>query len=395
MKADYDILIVGGGLIGNCLAKALQDTPLKVAVVEAQDHSIRKKSPTGDRALALAAGTVQLLQSIDAWQNIHRRATAIKHIHISDQGHFGKTRLSADTEKVEALGYVIGARIIETQLSKLVGKTSAKQICPARVVGLAADSDFAHISIKAGEDATSASVKLVVVADGGASSVRDLLQIPAQTTEYGQSAIITTVSCSLDHQNTAFERFTAQGPLAILPIGNKLCSLVWTRKTSTAKQLMEDSDEIFLAKLQKCFGYTLGQLQLVAPRRAFPISLIRAQQMTATRAVLIGNAAQQLHPVAGQGFNLGIRDAIQLATMIKQQLGKNGNIGSDEFLRDVAAARRRDHDLTVRFTDGLVKIFSNDFLPISASRSIGLAVLDHIPPAKSALAKYAMGLVRQ
>jgi len=392
MQHDYDLLIAGGGLAGNCLALALKETGLRIGIVEANTREQQDNSPAGDRALALAAGTVKMLEALDIWQGIKQAATAIEDIHISDQGHFGKVRLSAQKENVEALGYVITARDIEAHIAGLVKDSDIELICPARLVGLMAGNNAVNTGLKRGDKALNVSAKLLVGADGGNSSVRNLLEIDRHITEYGQTALVTTVTSSLPHNNVAFERFTASGPLALLPVDNNHCAVVWTRTNEDADALMSGSESDFLAELQQCFGYRLGALSLAAPRRAFPLSLIRAERMTAARTVVIGNAVHQLHPVAGQGFNLGLRDVVQLAEMIIHQHQANQDIGAADFLAAYADTRQKDHDRTIGFTNSVVRIFSNDWLALAAARNIGLAVLDHIPAAKSMLTRHAMGL---
>jgi 2-octaprenyl-6-methoxyphenol hydroxylase len=392
MQHDYDLLIAGGGLAGNCLALALKETGLRIAIVEANTREQLHNSPAGDRALALAAGTVKMLETLGIWQGIKQAATAIKDIHISDQGHFGKVRLSAQKEQVEALGYVITARDIESHVASLVAESGIELICPARLIGLMTGNDAANVSLKRGDEALSVSAKLLVGADGGNSSVRKLLEIAQRTTDYGQTALVTTVKSALRHNNVAFERFTASGPLALLPIADNHCAVVWTRTSEDANALMSGGEADFLAELQQCFGYRLGKLSLAAPRRAFPLALIRAEQMIAERTVVIGNAVHQLHPVAGQGFNLGLRDVMQLAEMIIRQHAAKQDIGDNSFLTAYAGSRQKDHDRTIGFTNNVVRIFSNEWLALAAARNIGLAVLDHIPAAKTWLARHAMGL---
>jgi 2-octaprenyl-6-methoxyphenol hydroxylase len=390
MQHDFDILIVGAGLAGNCLALALKESGLRIALIEASSREQLQKSPAGDRALALSAGTICLLQALNAWEGIKSKATAIKTIHISDKGHFGKARLSAKKQNVDALGYVISARDIESHIAELVAQSKIKQISPARVTGLISGSEFINISLKQQDKSSTLTAKLLVGADGGQSSVRKLLEIPQQVTEYGQTALVSAIKTSIPHNNIAFERFTSSGPLAILPTTNGECSVVWTRTHEEAENLQFMSESDFIEQLQDCFGYQLGTISLAAPRRAFPLSLIRAESMVSGRAVIIGNAVHQLHPVAGQGFNLGIRDVVQLAEgLIKQQ---KADIGGSEFLTNYANLRQQDHNKTIAFTDNTVKIFSTDWLPISAARSIGLSVMDHIPFAKSLLTHHAMGL---
>ncbi len=387
MQHDYDILIAGGGLAGNCLALALQDSGLKIAIIEAQTPQQLQHSPAGDRALALAAGTVNMLETLNIWQGIET-ATAIKQIHISDRGHFGKTRLSAKQQGVSALGYVISARDIETHVANRVEQAGIPRFCPARVVGLMAGNNAIHVSLKQNQHPINLSAALLVGADGGNSSVRKLLEIPQQVTDYGQTALVTTVHSAKPHANTAYERFTESGPLALLPMQNNHLSVVWTRQHDDADALMAGGEADFLAQLQDCFGYKLGLLKLSSPRRAFPLTLIRAERMIDNRVILIGNAVHQLHPVAGQGFNLGLRDVVQLAELLHSQ----PDPGAPEVLQHYAALRQTDHDKTIGFTDTTVKIFSNRWLALAAVRNAGLTVLDHLPFAKKQLARHAMGM---
>jgi 2-octaprenyl-6-methoxyphenol hydroxylase len=395
MQQDYDLLIVGGGLAGNCLALALKDTGLRMAIVEANTREQLSVFPAGDRALALAAGTVMMLEALGIWQGISHAATAIKQIHVSDRGHFGKTRLSAQKENVDALGYVITARDIETYVANRVAEAGIELISPARVIGLMSGDKEVCVCLKQDNGSLNVSAGLLVGADGGLSSVRKLLDITQYVTEYGQTALVTTVKSTLPNKNTAFERFTASGPLALLPVGKNQCAVVWTRKSDDADALMLGSEADFLDELQQCFGFKLGKLSLAAPRRAFPLSLIRAEKMVVGRAVIIGNAVHQLHPVAGQGFNLGLRDVVRLAEMLIKQHEQHKDIGSADFLTDYAVSRKKDHDRTIGFTDAVVKIFSNEWLALTVARNIGLALLDHIPVAKTLLTRHAMGLAWQ
>lgn len=392
MQTDYDVLIVGGGLAGNCLGLALKDSGLNIGIIEAQTRQQLHDSPAGDRALALARGTVTQLEALGIWQGIKQAATPIKNIHVSDRGHFGKTRLSAQKEQVSALGYVITAREIEAHAAHLVEQAGIAQLCPARVAGLMSAENDIGISLKYREESVTLTTKLVVGADGGNSSVRKLLDIGQHITEYGQTALVTTVNCALPHHNTAFERFTRSGPLALLPVGRQQCAVVWTRTHEEAELLRQASDAEFIEQLQQCFGFRLGELSLAAPRRAFPLTLVRAEAVVSGRAVIIGNAVHQLHPVAGQGFNLGLRDVTLLAEMLIEQHEAGKDIGDHEFLTRYAQARQKDLDKVVGFTHSLVRIFSNDWIPMAAARNIGLTMLDFIPAGKTVLTKHAMGL---
>lgn len=395
MQQEYDLLIVGSGLAGNCLALALKDAGFRIAIIEANTRAQLHASPAGDRALALAAGTVMMLDTLGVWQGIKHAATPIQHIHISDRGHFGKTRLSAQKEHIDALGYVITARDIETYVANLAINAGIDIIAPARVVGLISGDQEICVNIKQNDQSQNLSAKLLVGADGGLSSVRQLLNINQLITDYGQTALITSVKSTIPNNNTAYERFTSSGPLALLPISKNECAVIWTRSHEDADTLMLGREADFLVELQQCFGFKLGELTLTAPRRAFPLSLIRAEQMVAGRAVIIGNAVHQLHPVAGQGFNLGLRDVIQLAEMLIKQHEQNKDIGEADFLNAYAVSRKKDHDWTIGFTDTLIKIFANEWLALAAARNIGLTLLDHIPAAKTLLTQHAMGFAGQ
>lgn len=395
MNNHFDLIIAGGGLVGNCLALALKNSGLSIAVVEAASAVQQQQSPAGDRALALAAGTVALLDQLGAWAEIAQQATAIKQIHVSDQGHFGKTRLSAQQQGVDALGYVITARDIETHVANLVAETAVNYFYQTRVDDLTVHPNRIELQLQSADGQVSTiSAELVVGADGGQSSVRKLLKIDQKVTEYGQTALVTTVQSSLQNQNTAYERFTAFGPLALLPVGGRQAAVVWTRSHQQAQDLMAGSEAEFLAALQACFGYRLGTLKLVAPRRAFPLSLIRADNMVAERAVIIGNAVHQLHPVAGQGFNLSIRDVAELAEVLMRQHQAQLDLGDPVYLQRYAKQRQQDHANTIGFTDNVVRIFSNQWLALAALRNSGLTLLDHLPFAKQLLTKHAMGLAR-
>ncbi len=391
MRTDYQIIIAGGGLAGGCLAIALKQAGLNIAVIEALSREQRANSGAGDRALALAVGTVKMLARLGIWQGVEAKATTIKKIHISDQGHFGKTRLSAEREGVKALGFVISARDIETHVSQLLDQYEIEQICPARVVGLASDSHLAHMSIKKGEKPQNLSAQLIIGADGGQSSVRKLLEINQQNVEYGQTAIVTTVKPEKSHQNIAYERFTSSGPLALLPMAHAF-SVVWTRTHEQADSLLDLSETDFVEQLHDCFGYRLGKFSLLASRHSFPLTLVRAERMIDDRVVMIGNAVHQLHPVAGQGFNLGLRDVVQLAEMIIEQHQSGNDVGDVSVLNNYAKARQEDHDRVVTFTNSVVRIFSNEWLSVAAARNMGLTLLDQLPFAKTQVARYAMGL---
>jgi 2-octaprenyl-6-methoxyphenol hydroxylase len=392
---DFDLIIVGGGLVGGSLALALANSPLRVAVVDAQSESQRRASPAGLRALALAQGSAQILERIGVWPAIRSKAMPIKRIHVSDRGHFGKTRLDADREGVKALGYVATARDIEDEIIDALHRSPATILSGARVIGLRAAGTVIGTALKQGEEAMTLTSRLVVGADGGDSSVRKLLDIGQTIRHYDQTAIVLEVTTERDHGDTAFERFTASGPLAMLPVGKRRCSVVWTLRDSDAEEMRTLPEPVFLGRLQDAFGQWLGKLTVSTGRQAFPLKLVQAERMTHERAILIGNAMHQLHPVAGQGFNLGLRDAAQLAEGLISCAGLGEDIGRARVLDNYAKARRQDLGNVVFFTDSLVRVFSNQFPPLALARNLGLFVLDCLPTAKQRLARHAMGLARR
>ena len=392
MRDDYDVIIVGGGLSGGSLALALQSTGLQVALLEAITPRQRDSSPAGERALALSYGSVQILQNLGLWAQVENKAAAIKSIHISDRGHFGKTRLSAKQEKVAALGYVITARVLENCVSEALTQSSVDIICPARLIGLSAGVDKVCISVKRADESLTATASLVVGADGGNSSVRNLLDIQQETYDYHQTALVTTVRPEVDPAGEAYERFTSSGPLALLPMHNGCCSVVWTHVSENAEAMSSLSEREFIDQLQEYFGYRLGELALAGPRVSFPLKLLRAKKMVAERCVLVGNAVHQLHPVAGQGFNLGLRDVAVLAEMLIKSAKIGQDPGSLSMLNNFEALRCKDHESAIRFTDGLIRLFSNDMAPIALARNAGLIGLDYLPWGKRILARHAMGL---
>lgn len=393
MKGDYDVLVVGGGLAGGCLVLALAESGLRVALVDAVTDQQRHDSPAGDRALALANATVRILDDLGVWKRVASEAAAIRSIHVSDRGHFGKARLSADQENVDALGYVITARVLEDAVADALAAVEGLQrFCPARVVGLEAEAEVACVSVMSEGQSMNVDARLVVGADGGDSSVRRLQDIGQKIRDYGQTAIVTLVKPEKDPNGTAFERFTSSGPLALLPTHDGHCSVVWSLYTEDAEDAKSLSDGVFLERLQQCFGYRLGRLALAGPRRAFPLTLVRAEAMVAERTALIGNAVHQLHPVAGQGFNLGLRDVVHLAERLVEIAERGDDPGAADMLADYAEVRKNDHDRVIGFTDSLVRLFSNDWVPCAAARNLGLLALDRIGGAKHALARHAMGL---
>lgn len=389
----YDVLIVGGGMVGASLACALGGQALRVAVVEAVPHGAATQPSYDDRSIALAYGTRRIFEGIGLWNALAGAVTPIERIHVSDRGHFGAARMEAAGCGFDALGYVVETRrlgeIFSAELARL---PNVDLICPAELQAfeVSADGVRAHLA-GAGPEAL-LTARLVVAADGGRSTVRRLAGIGVERRDYGQCAVIANVTPQRPHCNTAFERFTASGPLALLPMSQDRCSLVWTVDADRRAAVMALSDEAFLAALQERFGHRLGRFVRVGRRAAYPLTLIRANRHTAPRLALIGNAAHTLHPIAGQGFNLGLRDVAVLAQVLVEAVATGRDIGDPGTLAQYDRARRRDQRRVIGLTDGLVRIFSNDFTPLVVARNLGMVALDILPPLKRMLMRQTMGL---
>ncbi|MCI0508143.1 MAG: 2-octaprenyl-6-methoxyphenyl hydroxylase [Gammaproteobacteria bacterium] len=397
-QTDYDLVIAGGGMVGASLACALGNQPLRIAMIEAHNQKLDTPPSYDDRAIALSWGTSQIFRALGLWERLAVKSTAIKQIHVSDRGHFGVTRIDNQEEHVEALGYVITARDLGQVLYGALSQYSNLTILkPAQLTDLAFTDTEAHATITVNHgtnDATreDCSSKLIVAADGGGSSVRQLLNIDTRQYDYRQTAITANVSVSRPHNNVAFERFTAQGPLALLPMEGNRCSLAWTRQNKVADSILALSDEEFLRQLQREFGNRLGRFTRVGQRSAYPLQLLKASAQVMKRVALIGNAAHTLHPIAGQGFNLGMRDVAALAQIVIEQHTAGRDIGLLQALQPYQQWRQRDHQSIIGFTDSLVKIFSNRFAPLALARNLGLIATDIIPPLKHTLAQYTMGM---
>jgi 2-octaprenyl-6-methoxyphenol hydroxylase len=393
MPRECDILIVGGGLAGASLAYALADLPLRITVIEAvAPATTDQPQPSFDaRAIALAEGSRRILAGLGLWRAMEAYATPIEHIHVSDRGHFGCTRLSARREGVEALGQIVEARHIGAVLMDALREHPRVAIlAPARVRRLRSDSETALASLA--DDHPAIRARLVVGADGGDSIVRRHLAPPNRRWEYGQHALIATVGIDRPHRNTAYERFTDSGPLALLPLAGQRCSLVWTLWDRDLNRLMGLPDRPFLDALQERFGGRLGRLIRVGRRHAYPLAQTFAHRTTGARAVLVGNAAHSIHPIAGQGFNLGLRDVATLAELIGEALQRGEDPGGPALLDAYAARRRADQCRIALGTDLLARLFTNPLAPLVAARNLAMTAIDLAPPLKGLLARSAMGL---
>lgn len=398
-RLEVDVAIVGGGMVGASLALALAQTSLSVALIEGVDPAAASAQPSfDDRTTALGNGSRRIFEALGVWSQMEPAAAAIRSIHISDAGRYGFARLVAAEEGVDAFGYVIVNRVIGRALwSALGGATRLHRLMPARATAVELSPDAVQLSIEshAAESPRAVSARLLVAADGAGSGLRGALGLAAHIEDYGQVALIANVGADRPHEGIAYERFTPTGPLALLPLADGAWGLVWTLEPARAAAVLEFSDERFLHELQQCFGWRAGRFTRVGRRAAYPLQLNRAEGTVASRAVLIGNAAQALHPVAGQGFNLGLRDAATLAELLADARaaapGGSFDAGQADLLAAFAARRNADRGGVVRFTDGLVKLFGNRMPGVGAARDLGLLLFDLSPTAKSAMSRVSWG----
>ena len=392
MSDHYDILIVGGGFVGAALARALEPTALRVGVIEANPPALPQAA--GDpRGIALAWGSRQILESLGLWPALAAAACPIKRIHISDRGHFGATRLDCREEHVPALGYVVPADVMaDVFTAAITGLPDDSLLRPARVTAIDSAEDRVTVGVKTANGTRSLTAALVVGADGANSVVRAQLGISVHEHAYGQSAVIANITTSRPHDYTAYERFTDSGPVAMLPLDAQHTAMVWTVEAAQLESVMALDDRQFISTLQQRFGYRLGRILSVTPRQSWPLHLRRAASPVAARAVLVGNAAHTLHPVAGQGFNLGLRDVATLADVVTDAWRRHDDPGQAQSMQRYADWRRRDHELIVGFSDMLVRVFSNPSMPVALVRSLGLALTDYLPGVRHVLCRHTMGL---
>ncbi|MGB3917726.1 2-octaprenyl-6-methoxyphenyl hydroxylase [Thiothrix litoralis] len=389
----FDILIVGGGMVGASLAVALKPLKLKIGLIEAFNFGVAEQPSYDDRSIALSYGSSRIYQGMGLWEKLRAGVESIQHIHISDRGHFGATRLEATQEKVPALGYVVESRVLGKLLyEELTQDANIELIVPAKVFAVTQDADSVQVSIERDGVVDSVQTRLLVVSDGANSAVRDMLGIAATRREYHQTALIANVTTAEPHQQRAYERFTPNGPLALLPLTEGRYSLVWTHRDEDVAATMALDDAAFLRKLQAEFGYRQGEFVRVGQRATYPLVLQKAVREVAGRAVVIGNSSHALHPVAGQGLNLGLRDVATLADLLAEAARHGTDPGDATLLADYEQRRQPDYQAVVQYTDTLVRIFSNDFAPLGHARAGGLLAVDRVPALRHWITQQSMGL---
>ena len=400
---QQQVIIVGGGMVGLSLALMLAKSNIAVKLLEAvkypnyDDGNVAPYHSSFDaRNTALSRRSVQIYQKLGLWEALQQHATPILQVHITEQGSFGKARLVAEQEKVESFGQVIEnawlGRVLLTQVRQ---QALIELIDGVQVTSLTQDADQVQIeAMRNGEYIHSLKSKLVIAADGRDSFCRQAIGVGVDEHDYDQVAIVTTVQTSKPHQQVGFERFSALGPLALLPLpGEYRRSVVWPVKKGTeAEWLGEENDQHFLDALQETYGDRAGKFEKTGKRFSYPLAQVLANKQAVGRVVLMGNAAHTIHPVAGQGFNLCLRDADVLVRFLMEQLAKSDDIGNPDNLLAYEQARLTDQQRVIKFCDSVVRGFSNQNPILKLLRNTGLIAFDVIPGVKPLVANYAMGL---
>lgn len=392
-----DVVIAGGGLVGAALACALAPLGLRILVVEAMPPKLDGQPSYDDRNSALSFGSRRILEGLGLWPGLAARVAPIRHIHISDRGRLGRAELHAADSGVDALGYTAPNRVLgEVLWARMATLPGLTLLCPATVEALEQDPSEARCRIAIEGARHEVAAALVVVADGAGSRLRDHLGVSASRWEYGQSAVIANVTSERAAEGWAFERFCEQGPIALLPratsAGITEMAAIVTVATEEAAALATGAPSAYAAVLTERFGSRLGAFQRIGVRAHYPLALVRAEEQVVGRAVIMGNAAHALHPVAAQGFNLSLRDVAALAEVVADARTSTGDIGDAEGLARYREWRVGDQREMSLFSDGLARVFGNPLRSVGLARSLGLLAFDLLPPAKRAFAQHMMGL---
>ncbi len=387
------VIIVGGGMAGATLALAISSLTqgaVPVALIEAQLPDNRQHPGFDARAIALAQGTCQQLENIGVWSALADCATAIEHVHVSDNGHSGFVNLRAQDYRVPALGQVIELHDAGQRLFALLQTAPGVTLyCPAKVVDVTRTTESANVMLDNGQQL---SAKLLVAADGSYSALAQACNIQWQQQDYQQIAVIANVTTSELPNGRAFERFTRNGPLALLPMSQGRSSLVWCHAKEDKQHVDSWDDARFLAELQRAFGWRLGRFLHAGKRHSYPLQLLTSSRHISHRLALVGNAAQTLHPIAGQGFNLGLRDVMSLAETIAQAGEDPGDYG---VLSQYQQRRQQDQQATIGVTDGLIHLFANRYGPLVVGRNLALMSMECIPTIRDAFARRTLGWVKR
>lgn len=392
MSDRYDIVIVGGGLVGSSLAIALDGCGYRVALVEAATPRVADQPSYDERNLALARASINALQGLGVWAHTNDQASPIERIHVSRRGDFGAVHLDANELGLPAFGAVLPARELGNALLLRLAECGAlSRIAPAQITALTSGDTEVEVTLRADNEERRVSTRLLVGADGTESFVRTHFGIGTQRTDYAQSAFVTTVTTGRALNGMAYERFTDSGPVALLPLGQHRAGLVLSVPAGDAERVAGLDDAAFIALVHERFGYRAGRLSRPGRRKPYPLARVLAEALTAPRCVLVGNAAQTVHPLGAQGFNLGLRDALTLAELLAEA-GRNAtDPGSADLLAAHVGRRSADREATTAFSDDLVRLMGNNFLPLRALRALGFATFDRLAPLKRRMALRGMG----
>ncbi|MFW1055906.1 2-octaprenyl-6-methoxyphenyl hydroxylase [Vibrio parahaemolyticus] len=390
---QYDVVIAGGAMAGATLALAIEHLSqgaLRVAVVEPFKAQSDQHPGFDSRSIALSYGTVNLLRHLELWSAIEPFSTPIEHIHVSDRSHAGMTDITKHDVGVEALGYVVELADVGRVYQELLTHSTAIDLyCPDSAKHITRTQENVTIELASGE---LLNAKLLVAADGAVSQCCQQIGLELSEHDFDQVAVIANIVTQEPHQGRAFERFTENGPVALLPMSDNRMSLVWCLRPDEAQIVMELSEREFLERLQQDFGWRLGAMQKVGLRASYPLLLRHRKQNISHRFAIVGNAAQTLHPIAGQGFNLGIRDVVTLA----EELVKQGeDVGRYQGLIRFSQRREADRNETIWLTSSLVHVFSNDLLAMRIGRNTALAAMDNLSIFKQPLLRHTLGLVKR
>lgn len=386
-KNHYDIVIAGGGMIGSSLALALAPLGLRTAVVEPVARTSTAQPSFDERTTAWSRSSQRMFEAIGLWDDIAATATPVTRIHVSDRGAFGFSHIDAEEQGVEALGYVVINRVFGQMLQNALRLVDGLDIvCPARIVRARLAPQSATVEL---DDGRRLNCDLLVAADGTNSAVREMLGITAEQVSYGQRAIIGNLLPEKPLRGCAYERFTEQGPFALMPVADDRAGFVWNVAEGDAERILALDDRDCLDEIQRVFGYRCGEFSRIGKRNSYPLVLSKALRLTAQRAVLVGNAAHGLHPAAAQGFNLGLRDVAALCDCIAEG---PGDAGDQDALDRYASWRRSDQKKLVGFTDGLVRLFARRSTPVRLLRGAGMLGFDLVPGVRPLFARHTMGL---
>lgn len=389
---DYDVLIAGGGLVGASLAAALAPLPLKLGVVEAVPFGNAGQPSFDERVTALSCGSRRILERMGLWTALAAEATPIRAVHVSERGRFAKTRLHAEELGVDALGYVLPNRTIGAALSGFLSRQSnLRLLAPAKVTAVQLQPQQVIVSI-ADDGEVQRSARLLIAADGAQSEIRKQLGIAARAWDYGQSALICNVSVERPQACSAFERFTADGTVALLPLGGERYGLVWTTERARIEALLQLAAVDFLDAAATLFDGRFGRFLKLGKRQSYPLSLVRADAQARGRVAVLGNAAHSLSPIAAQGFNLSLRDVAALAGTIAAAIERGEDIGGERCTAEYVNSRRRDQAGTMVFTDLLTRAFSNPLQAVRLARDTGLLALELLPSLRRQFLRRSTGL---